>query len=303
MLSSAFTPCPSARDGMLANMPLIWVQYWTALPIVVEDQAMTEGNQSGRLPSGGHPVDISLQGRLADGESNVQTSTPLSFTIEALQDPTPAPFCADGQAAEFSTGNSPYGFPQQSTGTHQQYPTNQPFNSSLQYAAAGSQDGSGGFNMMGMAAALPEYATKQSLQSHSRLPPGSLVASPSYQGQQMSHFAGQIPMNNQAYPTFPTQYGTPYQQSPGPSYPQMSPAHQSHMGVQTTGQTPYNNNHYFMNPSQQLQYYPGQLGQPGQAQHGQGSPYTSSFSRPSGQAYGQGAPDHETELLECDYKC
>ena len=298
MLSSAFAPCPSACDGMLTNMPLIWVQYWPTMPIVVEDRAMTEGNQSGgRLPSGGHPVDTSLQSRLADGESTVQTSTPLSFTVELLQDPMSALFCADGPAAEFPSGNSPYDFAQQNTGTHQQYPTNQPFNLSLQYATAGSQDGSGGFNMMGMATALPEYSTKQSLQSHSRLPPGPLVPSPSYQGQQMSQFAGQIPMNQQTYPTFPTQYGAPYQQSPGPSYPQLSPAHQSHMEAQAAGQIPYNNNHYFMNPSQQLQYYPGQLGQPGQAQHVQGSQYTSSFSRPSGQAYGQGAPDHETELL------
>ena len=254
------------------------------------------------MPSGGQSVQTSLQNRLADGESNMQTSMPRSFTIEALQDPMPAPFCADGHAAEFPSGNSPYDFLQQSTGTHQHYLTNQPFNSSLQYAAPGSQDGSGGFNMMGMAAALPDYSTKPSLQNHSRLPPGPLVASPSYQGQQMSQFAGQIPMNNPTYPTFPTQYSTPYQHSPGPSYPQMSPAHQSHVEAQATGQTPYNNNHYFMNPSQQLQYYPGQLGQPSQAQHGHGSQYTSSFGRPSGQAYGQGAPHHGTERCVYDVK-
>lgn len=260
---------------------------------------MIEENQSGgRSLAWGHPADPSLQHRLVDGESNAQTSTPRPFTVETQRDSTSAQFCADGLAAEFSSESSPYDFPQQSTDIHQQSPSSQAFNSPAQYAAGGSQHGSGGFNMMGMAAALPEYSTKQSLQSHARLPPVSMVASPSYQGQQMSQFAGQVSMNNPAYPTFPTQYATPYQQSPISSYPQMLPAHQSHLGAQNTGQAPYNNNPYFLNPSQQVQYYPGQLGQSGQVHQGQGSQYTSSFGRPSGQAYGQGAPNHEPKLLE-----
>ena len=300
-MSSAYTSWPFVRNGMLADMPLMWVQYWTALPIVVEDRAMAEESQSGgRSLSWGHPADPSLQHRLADGESNAQTSTPGPFTIEALQGSTSAQFCSDGLAAGLSSDSPPYDFPQQSTDIHQQYPTGPAFNSSAQYAAGGSQHGSGGFNMMGMAAALPEYSTKQSLHSHSRLPPGSMIASPNYPGQQMSQFAGQVPMNNSAYPTFPTQYGTPYQQAQVSSYPQMLPAQQSHLGAQNTGQTPYNNNPYFLNPSQQVQYYPGQLGQSGQVHQGQGSQYTSSFGRPSGQAYGQGALNHELKLLERD---
>ena len=86
MLSSAFASWSFVRDGMLADMPLVWVQYWTALPIFVEDRAMAEEHQSGgRSLSGGYPTDPSLQHRLADGESNAQTSTLRPFTIEALK--------------------------------------------------------------------------------------------------------------------------------------------------------------------------------------------------------------------------
>ena len=88
MLSSVSSLWPAVRDGMLANMPLIWVQYWTALPIFVEDRAMNDGGQlGGRLPAGGHPVDPSNQHRLGDTEGNAPIRTsqnPLTRCLGSL---------------------------------------------------------------------------------------------------------------------------------------------------------------------------------------------------------------------------
>lgn len=73
-------------------MPLVWVQYWTALPVVVDDGAMNDGSQSGgRVLSGAHPAESSLQHRLIDGESNSQLSKSLMLNIGALQSASSAP--------------------------------------------------------------------------------------------------------------------------------------------------------------------------------------------------------------------
>ena len=189
-------------------------------------------------------------------------------------------------ADDRSSGSSSYDF-QQSTESQQQYMPGQSIHPSGQYTVAGSAHGGGAFNMMGMAGALPDYSAKQSPQSHSRLPPSPLVTNPSYQGQQMPHFPGQMTMNSSSYSGYPTPYPTPYQQVPGQPYPQTSPAHQSQLGVQSSGQSLYNNNPYFMNAAQ-VPYYAGQVGFTGQVQHGQGSQYASPYGPPSGQAYSHG---------------
>ena len=71
---------------MLSNMPHIWVQYWTALPIIVDDSAMNDGSQSGgRVLSGAYPAESSLQHRLINTESNSQLSKSHMLNVEALQ--------------------------------------------------------------------------------------------------------------------------------------------------------------------------------------------------------------------------
>lgn len=63
------------------DMPLLWVQYWTALPIVVEDRDMSDaGNVGGRLPSGPCSIDPSTQFRPGEGDS----PPPSSMSIHEI---------------------------------------------------------------------------------------------------------------------------------------------------------------------------------------------------------------------------
>ena len=56
---------------MLANMPLVWVQYWTTLPVVVEDRVMSDRSHSGgRISSGAERMDAIPQHRLSDREDS-----------------------------------------------------------------------------------------------------------------------------------------------------------------------------------------------------------------------------------------
>lgn len=51
-------------------MQFIWIQQWTALPVIVEDSEMNEGNVSGgRLLLGQQGVDPSTQPKLSEKET------------------------------------------------------------------------------------------------------------------------------------------------------------------------------------------------------------------------------------------
>ena len=64
---------------MLTNMPLFWVQYWTALPVVVEDRVMSDRSHSGgRVSSGAERLDTVPQHRSSDREDGASRGT--SFT-------------------------------------------------------------------------------------------------------------------------------------------------------------------------------------------------------------------------------
>ena len=64
---------------MLTNMPLIWVQYWTALPVVVEDRGMSDRSHSGgRISSAGERIDPVPQHRLSDREDSASRGTPFT---------------------------------------------------------------------------------------------------------------------------------------------------------------------------------------------------------------------------------
>jgi len=65
-----------AKRVMLTDMQLLWVQYWTALPVIVEDRDMTDESQAGgRMPLGAFPIDTSGQYRPGDSEGNTRTAT------------------------------------------------------------------------------------------------------------------------------------------------------------------------------------------------------------------------------------
>ena len=56
---------PFDQAVMSTDMPLLWVQYWTALPVLVEDGEMNDGSHlGGRLPPGTYPVDPSTHYRI-----------------------------------------------------------------------------------------------------------------------------------------------------------------------------------------------------------------------------------------------
>ena len=58
---------------MLTEMQLLWIQYWTALPVIVEDRDMSDGGQmGGRMPPATFPLDPSGQYRLNDSEGNTR---------------------------------------------------------------------------------------------------------------------------------------------------------------------------------------------------------------------------------------
>ncbi len=58
---------------MLTAMQLLWIQYWTALPVIVEDRDMSDGGQTGqRIPPGTIPIDPSTQYRPSESEGNTR---------------------------------------------------------------------------------------------------------------------------------------------------------------------------------------------------------------------------------------
>lgn len=73
---------------MLTDMQLLWVQYWTALPVIVEDRDMSDESQAGgRMPLGVFPIDTSGQYRPGDSEGD--TRTPIRKHCNALSDLLP----------------------------------------------------------------------------------------------------------------------------------------------------------------------------------------------------------------------
>lgn len=59
---------------MLTDMQLLWIQYWTALPVIVEDRDMNDGSQlGGRMASSTFPLDPSSQYRLSESEEDTRT--------------------------------------------------------------------------------------------------------------------------------------------------------------------------------------------------------------------------------------
>jgi len=72
---------------MLTDMQLLWVQYWTALPVIVEDRDMSDESQAGgRMPLGAFPVDTSGQYQYRPGDSEGNTRTPIRKHSNALSD-------------------------------------------------------------------------------------------------------------------------------------------------------------------------------------------------------------------------
>ena len=62
-------------------MRLVWVQQWTVLPVIVEDQEMVDENgQRGRLPAGGQQTELSARSQLSDGKRPLFIPSAHSFS-------------------------------------------------------------------------------------------------------------------------------------------------------------------------------------------------------------------------------
>ena len=73
---------------MLTNMPLIWVQYWTALPVVVEDRVMSDRSHSGgRTSSEAERMDTIPQHRLSGREDSASRGTSFTRFIQDSGNP------------------------------------------------------------------------------------------------------------------------------------------------------------------------------------------------------------------------
>ena len=206
--------------------------------------------------------------------------------------------CADTVTANVSGGNVSYGGHLQGPSLHQQFQGGQPFNVPTQATAylQGRGQPGGAFNMSGMSGALPDFQSGThahgSQQSQQRFPPGATpTGSLNYQGQPISQFAGQTPINPQGFPSYPGQFATPYQHAAAvavaQAYEQQQSGQQPHPGGPSQNQPSYNASSFFPGPQQQqFVFYPGQYGPGGLPQQaGQGqSPYGRGPSHSHGQA-------------------
>ena len=163
------------------------------------------------------------------------------------------------------------------------------------------------FNLSGMAGALPDFQSSTRShgpqQSHQRLPPNAtLTASPGFQAQPISQFAGQTPMNSQGFPTYSSQFTTPYQHAAAvaaaQAYDHQQANPQSHQGGPSLNQVSYNTSSFFpSHQQQQFLYYPGQYGQGGLPQQGVQGQSPSSYGRGPSHPHGPtGLPQQEGDV-------
>ncbi|KAL8824410.1 MAG: hypothetical protein Q9191_005078 [Dirinaria sp. TL-2023a] len=246
---------------MSTDMPLLWVQYWTALPVLVEDGEMNDGNHlGGRLPPGTYPVDPSLQYRVDE-------------------DPNPSPNSSVGASHNIIS---------QAPASQQHYGPDQSYTTS-EYSAnqfAGQMQPHGPFSMLGMAGALPEY--QASKPSHAPQPgqqrqhPAHTATNLGYQVHQIPHYADQNSANPSSHASLPPQYATPYQQATTQAFAQQHPGQAPHLRS-NPGPANFSGGPYFTNPQPQaFSYFPGQYGQTVQPQSaGRAHPNVSSGVIPS----------------------
>ena len=224
-----------------------------------------DNDSGGRVPSGGQPVDPSAHRRPSDSSNRPRPRMSHHFTCTLRS--TALSQCKCWAANVNTEEDVPYEFHIQNPTPQHQSSGAHPFGTPGQQPSYSMSRGQsqGGFNMSGMAGALPEY----SHQSPSHMQP--------YDQQE---FQGQL--NSINYPVHPHQYPTPYQ-DPGSmgGYGSIQGSHRSHSG----GPSPIHSafpTSYFPHQHQQYMGYPPQYGQIGQM------PYTGTYPPVAHHGYGRG---------------
>lgn len=260
-------------------MPIVWVQHWSYLPVIVEDIDMGDGRQTGaRLPSTQLPTNHPYSSDGKDGSIAACMCGRLR---------NHSPFCS--HLTTYAAGT--YNNIATSTFTTQGFGPQTLLKAGLMPGQQSASYGQGrghqtdAFTMSGLGETLPEY-----------LPPtgdterSTNGVNATLHQQSPSPFAGQAPMANPTYGIYP-QYATPYQQAAASAqaYSLSQLTHASQNAGHNTMQSPYSGHAYY--PTQQQQQYllyPGQFGQAGQHPQALPSQYAQPFGRGSNPVYGAG---------------
>lgn len=260
-------------------MRFIWIQQWTAVPLIMEDQE-SAGRASGRrLPGVQRPDDPSTLQVISERDIHA-TSCKLYAKYLPFYPHTILQWSAHGAAANALSGNCPFESNPQGTSQHPQASGGRPFNIQNHYGGVNPSGNapSGAFNMSELGGALPDSRSRVS--SHD--PQILLSGQPRFGSQQIPPFSGQAMTANAPYNLYPPQYSSPYQQTPptGPQYPQPQTGPQAH--------STYVGQQYLSNQAQLYVYYPGQYGQttgPHQGYQSPPGPYSPVYNRTASVPY------------------
>lgn len=287
---------------ILTNMRFIWIQQWTAVPVIMEDQESAGLSSGRRLPGIQRSGDPSTLQEISENDIHPASCKPYAKNI------TFYPYIifqwsAHSAAANVLSGNSVFESNLQGTSQHHQGSGGRPFNIQSHYGGVNPSGNapSGAFNMSEFGGALPESQSSRSrVSAHD--PQLLLSGQPRFGSQENPQFAGQAMTANASYNLYPQQYSSLYQQTPPPGsqYPHPQTGSQAHSGGVSPGQATYVGQQYHPNQAQLYVYYPGQYGQttgPHQGFQGPPGPYSPVYNRTAGVPYMTGYfPQQETDL-------
>lgn len=266
-------------------MRFIWIQQWTAVPVIMENQESTVGASGGRLPGVQRSDDPSTLHEISERDIHQKSCKPYVKSLP-FYPYTLLPWSAHDATANALIESHPQGATQ-----HAQGSGGRPINIQTHYVGVNSSGNAppGAFNMSGLGEALPESQLSRSrVSSHD--PQLLLSGQPRFGSHQIPPFAGQTMTANAAYNYYPPHYPPQYQQTPptGPQYQQPQTGPQAHPGGVSSGQAAYVGQQHLPNQGPLYVYYPGQYGQatgPHQGFQSPSGPYSPVYNRNAGVPY------------------
>lgn len=271
-------------------MRFIWIQQWTAVPVIMDDQASAGGASGRRLPGVQRSGDPSTVQEISEIDIHPSSCKPYAkylpfYPYIHLQ------WLAQGATANAVSGNSSFESNPHGTSRHPQGSGGRQFNIQTHHGGVNLPGNAptGAFNISELGGALPESQSSRSrVSSHD--PQLLLSGQPRFGSQQIPPFAGHGMTANAAYNPYPPQYSSPYQQtSPtGPQYTQPQTNPLAHPGGVSPGQATYIGQQYLPHQTPLYVFYPGQYGQTTGPPQGFQSPpgsYSPVYNRTAGVSY------------------
>lgn len=270
-------------------MRFIWIQQWTAVPVIMGDQESAGPASGRRLPGVQRPGDPSTLQEIS--EIDIHPSCKPYAEYLPFYSYIHLQWFAHGATANALSGNSPFESNPHGTSQHPQGSGGRPFNIQNHYGGVNPPGNAplGAFNMSELGGALPESQSSRSrVSSHD----SQLLQSgqPRFGSQQIPPFAGQGMTANAAYNPYLPQYSSPYQQTTptGPQYPQPQTNPLAHSGGVSPVQATYVGQQYLPHQAPLYVYYTGQYGQttgPHQGFQSPPGPYSPVYNRTAGVPY------------------